>query len=103
MLPRDPSEPPRTSFIYVGSMAVSKRHRRKGYAAAMLQASEELARLWEHDEVYLEVQQGNAAAKELYRSRGFHVISTAKGGLFMAEAKRKQLMAKRIPLESGDL
>jgi len=63
---------------YIGNVAVSADHRRKGIGAAIL---DELIRQGKEKELAfltLEVRQSNAAAQELYLSRGFDVVGERK-------------------------
>lgn len=63
---------------YIGNIAVSPEHRRKGIGAALLDELIRQGRGKELSFLTLEVRQSNAAAQELYLSRGFDIVGERK-------------------------
>ena len=63
---------------YIGNIAVSPEHRRRGIGAAILDELIRQGREKELSFLTLEVRQSNRAAQELYLSRGFDVVDERK-------------------------
>lgn len=92
---------------YVSNMAVAPGHRRKGLAGSLLARCERLARVIEKPSVWLHVDNGNEAASQLYKARGYAEV----GGVQLSWGmSRRRLLYKELPplacrgteLESGE-
>ena len=60
--------------LYCCDLAVAPAARRRGLATTLLEAVEEYASAKGHDELYLHVEKGNAAAEALYLREGYQVL-----------------------------
>jgi ribosomal protein S18 acetylase RimI-like enzyme len=58
------------------AFGVSQEERGKGYGRAILQRTMEMARADGHPRIYLEVDDDNAVARQLYESSGFQTTTT---------------------------
>jgi ribosomal protein S18 acetylase RimI-like enzyme len=60
--------------LYCCDLAVAPAARRRGLATTLLKAVEEYASAKGHDELYLHVEKGNAAAEALYLREGYQLV-----------------------------
>ncbi len=67
--------PPELDIV---NLAVSQEHRRRGFGRILLGFLLEMARRDGVDQVFLEVREGNQAARALYRSLGFEETQKRK-------------------------
>ena len=87
--------------LYISSLAVDPKHRRKGVGNRLLDRCEVIARRWGHKSIYLHCSGSNSAAISLYLSRGFELVDP--GPSFLPGQLRQMLMKKDLPLISRQL
>lgn len=80
---------------YINNIAVDPAHRRRGAAAALLDALEEQAAARGAQDLTLEVRPSNLPAVSLYRARGFADIGQ-RSGFYENPREDALLMRKRI-------
>lgn len=73
--------------IYIDYLAISKRHRKKGYGKILLKHIHEM----KSENFYIEVLENNYNAKKLYESFGYKTIKR-EHGFFMKLAKQPALL-----------
>jgi ribosomal protein S18 acetylase RimI-like enzyme len=84
-------QPQRSSgYLYLSNLAVQTEYRRHGVAQQLLKASEQTARDWGFDNIYLHVLENNHSARRLYRRAGYqlHGVEAGLGTWLMGQPKQ---------------
>lgn len=81
-------------YLYVSGIAVSKTHRRKKVATALLKACEVVSALWGYRYLVLRAYEDDWGARALYENAGYRVVSGDPPWLAWVGRKRRILMLK---------
>ncbi|KAL8162409.1 hypothetical protein V2J09_013898 [Rumex salicifolius] len=82
-------------YLYVSGIAVSKTHRRKKVATALLKACERVSALWGYEYLVLRAYEDDRGARALYENAGYRVVSEDPPWLALVGRKRRILMVKQ--------
>lgn len=78
----------------ITKVCTAARERRKGIAAALLSALFEEGKERKTEEYFLEVREGNTAARALYKKMGFEEIGTRKN--YYEKPRENAVLMKRV-------
>ena len=87
---------PGVGEMHLLNLSVAPLARRQGHAQALLDALEEACRREGLPQLWLEVREGNAAARALYRRRGFEEMGVRRGYYPALGGRREDAVLMRL-------
>jgi ribosomal-protein-alanine N-acetyltransferase len=87
---------PGVGEMHLLNLSVAPSARRRGHAQALLDALEEACRREGLPQLWLEVREGNAAARALYRRRGFEEMGVRRGYYPATGGRREDAVLMRL-------